>query len=239
MTSIHPEYQERLRRLMEPVNITSWRSLSVVAGVSIGQIRRLRQGQLEGLTLGNIDRLARALRCDRREFLAALESPELPESPESPELLNTTDLSKESGQDSRDRQPDQQVALQIECDRLHEELTRQAKDLTQRFQSQAIDQLESFLTFWPVAADRARRDSSLPAIKLVPLLKPIEVLLASWDVKPIGAIGEITAFDPSQHQPIDGQPHSGDRVRITHCGYRHGDRLLFRAKVSGEDASDS
>ncbi|TAF56393.1 MAG: hypothetical protein EAZ61_03280, partial [Oscillatoriales cyanobacterium] len=94
-----------------------------------------------------------------------------------------------------------------------EALDQQATELNHRFQTQAIDQLESFLTFWPVAADRARRDPSLPAIKLVPLLKPIEVLLASWQVETIGAIGQLTEFDPTQHQPI------GDAATVTPIGY--------------------
>lgn len=237
MTPIQFEAQERLRGLMERAKLTSWRSLSRAAGVSIGQIQKLRRGQIERLTLATIDRLAAALGCARGEFLALFE------------MVETFDPEVELNVESTPTQhhPDRAAVVQAECDRLREELARQANDLGQAFQAQAIDQLESFLTFWPVAVDHARRDPSLPAIKLVPLLKPIELLLASWNVKPIGVIGEVTLFDPSQHQPnqinqinqpIEDQLHSGDHVRVTHCGYRHGDRLLFRAKVCRKTTSE-
>jgi molecular chaperone GrpE (heat shock protein) len=230
MISIHPESQAALRRLMKRVNLTSWRSLSAASGVSIGQIRIVRQAQWDRLTLGTIDRLAQALHCSRTEFLEAFEWWAVSER------SNRSDASERSERSAT--KPDQASVLQAECDRLREALDRQASDLNRRFQTQAIDQLESFLTFWPVAADRARRDPSLPAIKLVPLLKPIEALLASWQVEAIGAIGQLTEFDPSLHQPISDQINSGDRVRVTHCGYRHGDRLLFRAKVCRDDGSE-
>jgi DNA-binding Xre family transcriptional regulator len=217
ISSIPPDRQAALRRLMARVQLTSWRSLSAASGVSMRQIRAVRQGELDRLTLGMIDRLAEALACSRAEFLET--------------------LAWLAGADQSLTTSDQTSVLQAECDRLREALDQQATELNHRFQTQAIDQLESFLTFWPVAADRARRDSSLPAIKLVPLLKPIEALLTSWQVETIGAIGQLTEFDPTQHQPIGDQLHPGDRVRVTHCGYRHADRLLFRAKVCRDDGS--
>jgi len=234
MTPIQFEAQERLRGLMERARLTSWRSLSRAAGVSIGQVQKLRQGQIEQLTLATIGRLAAALGCTRGEFLDLFE------------VVDTFNPEVELNLESTPTQyhPDRSTVLQAECDRLRADLARQADDLGRAFQANAIDQLESFLTFWPVAVDHVRRDPTVPAIKLVPLLKPIELLLTSWNVKPIGAIGEITLFDPSQHQPnqinqpIEDQLHSGDRVRVTHCGYRHGDRLLFRAKVCRETTSE-
>lgn len=249
MTSINHASQTALRRLMERVALTSWRSLSVVSGVSIGQIRAVRQGRLHHLTLGTIDRLAQALCCSRAEFLATLETAASPEQSTTAKDVPSRDVADDGitvadrdravfVSDASSVQADQEAVLQAECDRLRDELDRQAVELTQRFQSQAIDQLESFLTFWPVAADRARRDPNLPAIKLLPLLKPIEALLTSWHVEAIGTIGQSTEFDPNVHQAIGDPVNSGDRVRITHCGYRHGDHLLFRAKVSRDDNLD-
>lgn len=240
MTSINLDIQATLRRLMERLQLTSWGALSSASGVSIRQIRMMRHGQLDRLTLGTIDRLAQALHCSRTEFLAIFERLETLPPPDPSDHSDHSDPSDPSASSDRfPAKPDQALVLQAECDRLREELDRQATDLNRRFQTQAIDQLESFLTSWPVAADRARRDPNLPAIKLVPLLKPIESLLAFWQVETIGAIGQITEFDPIQHQPIGDQPNSGDRVRVTHCGYRHGDRLLFRAKVCRHDDSEA
>jgi len=199
MASIDLEFDRRLRQLAARAHLPSWRALSDRAGVPIGQIRKLRHGQLDRLPLGSIDRLAAAVGCSRAAFLAAIEG------------------------DDRDggERPGDEPAIATQ----------------RRFQADALDRLESFLTFWPVAADRARHDATLPAQKILPLLKPIEQLLADWGVATIGAIGETLDFDPRQHQAIGSEPAPGAPVRITHCGYRHGDRLLFRAKVRAIEAS--
>jgi len=125
--------------------------------------------------------------------------------------------------------------LQAEYDRLQTDLQTQVADLQEQFEAEALAKLSSFLTFYPVAADRARQDTQLPAVNLLPLLKPIEQMLVVWQVRTIGVIGESVAFDPQQHQliePFPAQPiQPGDLVQVSHCGYWHRDRLFMRAKV--------
>ena len=206
MASIDAEFDRQLRQLATRVGLTSWRALGERAGVPLGQIRKLRQGQLATLPLGSIDRLAAAVGCSRSAFLATFDGVE----DAAGNARAVTDSAPAPAPASENHM--------------------------RRWQRQALDRLESFLTFWPVAADRARRDAALPAQKLVPLVKPIETMLADWDVETIGAIGETVAFDPQQHQAIGAEPAPGALVRVTHCGYRHDGRLLFRAKVKTDGA---
>ncbi len=106
-----------------------------------------------------------------------------------------------------------------------------AADLERAWQLAAFQQLESFLTYWPVAADRVERVGDLAAAQLLPLVKPIDRLLASWQIEPIGRVGEVLAFDPQQHQAMEGIIGAGALVRIRYPGYRQADRLLRRAQV--------
>jgi transcriptional regulator with XRE-family HTH domain len=98
----------------------------------------------------------------------------------------------------------------------------------------AFQQLESFLTYWPAAAYQVTRDPSFAATKLLPLVKPIDRLLASWGMEAIGQVGEQVVFDPQLHQVMEGNGTVGISVRVRYPGYRQGSRLLSRAKVALE-----
>ena len=63
-------------------------------------------------------------------------------------------------------------------------------------------------------------------------MRPIEQLLKDWGVESIAAVGSEVPFDPQLHQLMSRTANSGDLVRIRYTGYRQGDRLLYRAKVS-------
>jgi hypothetical protein len=106
-----------------------------------------------------------------------------------------------------------------------------AADLERAWQLAVFQQLESFLTYWPAAAYRVEQGGDLAAAQLLPLVKPIDRLLASWQIEPIGSVGEVLAFEPQQHQATEGVIGSGALVRIRYPGYRQGERLLRRAQV--------
>jgi hypothetical protein len=104
------------------------------------------------------------------------------------------------------------------------------------WQLAAFQQLESFLTYWPAAAYHVEQGGDLTAAKLLPLVKPIERLLASWQIEPLGPVGEILPFDPQQHQATEGAIETGSLVRVRYPGYRQAVgvssyRLLRRAQV--------
>ena len=48
----------------------------------------------------------------------------------------------------------------------------------------------------------------------------------------IAPVGAEVAYDPQLHQPLEGTAQPGEKVKVRYTGYRQGDKLLYRAKVS-------
>jgi molecular chaperone GrpE (heat shock protein) len=122
--------------------------------------------------------------------------------------------------------------LRREYDRLQAQLLQQRQELWQEFQQSSVQVLESLLLQLPTAAYAAQQNPQAPAVKLLPLLRPIEALLQHWGIEAIAAVGSEVPYDPQQHQLMEGTAAVGDRVRVRYTGYRQGDKLLYRAKVS-------
>jgi DNA-binding Xre family transcriptional regulator len=110
--------------------------------------------------------------------------------------------------------------------------SKQPGDDRQEFQLASIQIIESFLTYWPAAAHQVQLNPEFPASKLLPLVKPIERLLASWDVRPMDPVGATVAFNPQYHQAMTGQIPAGEAAIVRYPGYLQGDKLLWRAQVS-------
>ena len=102
------------------------------------------------------------------------------------------------------------------------------------FQRSALHTLEPWLLQWSAAANAAQRNPQLAAAKLLPLLRPIDILLTEWGVEILGRVGEELRYDPTLHQSMEsGMPlQTGDRIRVRFSGYRYRGNLLHRAKVS-------
>jgi transcriptional regulator with XRE-family HTH domain len=103
----------------------------------------------------------------------------------------------------------------------------------QTFQAETLNTLEPLLLQWPTAAYAAQKNPTAPAVRLLPLLKPIERLLQSWQIEPIGTVGEVVPYTPQLHQWAGEStpPAANEPVQIGHVGYRQGEKLLYRAKV--------
>ncbi|MEM9978012.1 MAG: helix-turn-helix domain-containing protein, partial [Cyanobacteria bacterium P01_D01_bin.2] len=197
-----------LQGLMQRAGIPSQRALAEKAEVSRWQVQQLHQGKVSRMRLAVLEQLAAALDCSLAELLAVFDT-----APPAP--LETIAADE---------------ALRQEYARLQLRLEQQAQDLRHQFQVEALGILESWLTYWPTAA-KAATEQSLEAKKLLPLVQPLERLVASWGVTTIGTIGEELSYDPQRHQLVRGTAQPGTLVRINHVGYHHGDRLLLRAKV--------
>ncbi len=202
------DYTDRLQALMQAIAIPTYAQLCQHIGVSAAAIRRLRRGQIAQMQVGTLRKIAAGLDVSLVELLATF----------SPDVKPV--------------QPEPQVTLQQEYDRLQQQFAAQRETLLQEFQQAGLQTLESWLLQWPTAAYAAQQNPAAPAVKLLPLVKPIENLLKQWGIEAIGGVGETIAFDPQQHQAIGAIPDPGDPVRIRYVGYRQGDRLLYRAKVS-------
>ncbi|NES19707.1 MAG: nucleotide exchange factor GrpE, partial [Symploca sp. SIO3E6] len=78
----------------------------------------------------------------------------------------------------------------------------------------------------------AQQNEQLPAVKLLPLMRPVESLLQKWGVEAIAPVGAEVSYNPQYHQLISGNAQPGEMVKVRYTGYRQGEKLLYRAKVS-------
>jgi molecular chaperone GrpE (heat shock protein) len=93
--------------------------------------------------------------------------------------------------------------------------------------------LEPLLTQLPVVRHAVGEGREVAAADLLALLGPLDVGLAELGLAPIGQVGETLPFDPQTHQMARGPiPGPGEPVTVRHVGYRLGEQLLRRARVS-------
>jgi molecular chaperone GrpE (heat shock protein)/DNA-binding Xre family transcriptional regulator len=219
------DYSPRLQALMQRVGIPSYRALSKESGVSRTTITTLRQGRLARLRVDTLLKLSNSLEVSLPVLIQQF----------TPDLAGPGDAIGASPPPPAASAPQESAqikALQQEYERLQRRMERQQVEVRQAVQQDAIALIEPWLLQWPTAVNAVQQNDTLPASRLLPLVKPLEKLLQSWDITPIGAVGEEVTYDPQLHQPMSGAPQPGDRVKIRYVGYRQGDKLLHRAKVS-------
>ncbi len=123
-------------------------------------------------------------------------------------------------------------AMQKEYDRLQTQLTEQREAVLQEFQQSSLQTLEPWLLQWSAAAYAAQQNPQAPAVKLLPLVRPVEQLLQQWGIEQTAIVGTEVPYDPQHHQLMNGAAEPGELVRVRYAGYRQYNRLLYRAKVS-------
>ncbi|MBC7971797.1 MAG: helix-turn-helix transcriptional regulator [Verrucomicrobia bacterium] len=223
------DFTHRLRALMQSVGFSSFRALSQAANVSEKQLLRLRRGEVAQLRVETLLKLSQVLQVSVADLLVMLDEVEGQESEgRSQESALKTQNSKLKAQNSLSELSD----LRHEYDRLQQQLVQQRQDLWQEFQQSSVQVLESLLLQLPTAAYAAQQNPQAPAVKLLPLLRPLDRLLQEWGIESIAPVGAEIAYDPQQHQLMGGTAQTGDRVKVRYAGYRQADRLLYRAKVS-------
>jgi molecular chaperone GrpE (heat shock protein) len=198
----------KLQALMHKVGINSFRTLAKLSGTSDRTIRKLRSSEIGTLRWQVLVRVSSTLHISVNELLAIF------------------------GRQSSSNSQQQLELLQQEYQRLQQQLQQQRETLQAEFQAQSLQTLESFLTYFPAAKYAATHDPDFPASKIFPLVQSIDRLLAQWGVTTIGEIGTEIAYDPHCHQLIEGMANLGDQVTVRYTGYRQGEKLIFRAKVS-------
>ncbi len=247
-------YTEAIVALMQRAGVPSFLALSRQAQVSVWQVEQLRRGKLGQMRLETLQRLSQALQTPLLDLLrlcgveasestptANLKGGEEGFKPPSP-YLGEGGLEDEgktcgisgSGDVGNDKvaNPEATTVLQAEYQRLQARLHSQTETLQQEFQQTSLAILESWLIQWPTIAYAVQQNPQLPASKVLPLVRPVEQLVSSWGVVAIAPVGAEVPFDPQAHQLMEGMAEPGDRVRVRYTGYRQGDRLLYRAKVS-------
>ncbi len=207
--------QRLLEKLMAEVGISNLQELSKIAGVPQLQLIRLEKGLMPKMQIDTVLKLSAALKIPIDDFLNLF----LGKSSVSTNLILKTDKNEVE-------------SVKEEYQRLQQQIEKQKLYLEEKFQQTSIQTLESWLLQWPAAAAAVKKNSQLSASILLPLVKPIEKLLEQWDIEAIGSIGKELAYDPQLHQLIEGKANPGDLVKIRYLGYRHHNKLLYRAKVS-------
>jgi DNA-binding Xre family transcriptional regulator len=198
-----------LRQLMQKVGISSFRQLYDQTGISAHTIHKLRSGKLDTLQWQALVKIS-----------GVLDIPVV-------QLINIF-----SPQFRLDSDNQELVVLQQEYRQLQQQLERQRDTLQSEFQSQSLQTIESFLTYFPAAKYAAMNNPAFPVSKILPLLQSIDQLISQWGVTIIGEIGTKIAYDPRWHQLIEGTANPNELVTVRYLGYRQDDQLIFRAKVS-------
>lgn len=205
---------------MQQVGVSSFKALSRKAGVSERQVRRLRQGQVGQLRVETLLKLSQALQVSVSEFLATFSS------------VSTLTVSQvDEGNASVPALPTLE-ALRQEYQRLQQQMEQQRETLMQEFQQSSLQVLEPWLVQWPTAAYATQQNQQLPAVRVLPLVRPVEQLVQEWGVEAIASVGSELPYDPQWHQLMEGTAQLGELVRVRYTGYRVRDKLLYRAKVS-------
>lgn len=202
---------------MQLVGVSSFKELSRKAGISERQLMRLRRGEIMQMQLENLLKLCEALQITLDRLLTTFSTRAIATNAESVENLAT---------------------LKQEYQRLQVEMEKQQEVLVQQFQQSSLQVLESWLLQWPTAAHAAQQNPQLPAVKLLPLVRSVENLVQQWGVEALAPVGAELPYDPHLHQLMEGTAQAGDRVKVRYTGYRQGDRLLYRAKVSPLQATE-
>ena len=207
--SPYPINHQRLQELMQHAGISNLEELSQLSGVSRWQLMRLQCGLLAKMRVEILLQLAQVLQLPPLTLLSEF-SPQFPPPVAGGEL----------------------TALKQEYQRLQAELTGKQQIVQQEFQQASLALLEPLLLQLPTAAAAAVENPQLSAVNLLPLLTPINELLKSWDIEAIAAVGEQVAYNPQWHELMEGTAEAGTPVKVRYVGYRQGEKLLHRAKVS-------
>jgi DNA-binding Xre family transcriptional regulator len=238
MTDAARDRTPQLRHLMQQVNLPSFRALCQASGITEKQLRHLRHGNWVTLRLTTLQHVSQALQMSVADLITTFEEDE--EGAVSPSRTDAVTNSPvpglpsvtHPGQLPATDDPPELIALRQEYDRLQTQLSQQRAELWQEFQQSSVQILESLLLQLPTALYAAQQNPQAPAVKLIPLLRPIDHLLQQWEIVAIAPVGSEIPYDPQLHQLMDGTAETGDRVRVRYTGYRQGDKLLYRAKVS-------
>ncbi len=201
-----------LKQWMTAKGIKDYLQLSRESKVSELQFYRLEHGLIDRIPLGILKKIAFTLDI-------------------SPYTL-ITDLTSDSSITQTD---EKQEDLKAEYQRLLAENEELKQNLILEYQRDAIAILESLLLQLPTFIHAINQNPEIPAKQLLPLMQPLEDLLAVWEIETIGKVGEIVDYNSQLHELIDdvaSDTNDIEKVKIRYVGYRQGDNLLYRAKVS-------
>ncbi|MBO1056789.1 MAG: molecular chaperone GrpE [Dolichospermum sp. JUN01] len=122
--------------------------------------------------------------------------------------------------------------LEIQCQRLREELKQQSQQLQTDFQQETFTQLQTLLSNYPTVKRMALAKPELPAKNLISLFTSLDNLITNWGYTAIGETWEQVNYNPQLHQADSDDIQEGELVYIRFIGYQNGDKVLYPAKIS-------
>lgn len=207
-SSSSPDYSPQLQRLMQQAGLSCLSDLSKKAGVSQWQLIRLQRGLAVKTRVDILIQISQGLNISLEELLFTFAPTAITHSARA------------------------QPEIDQEYQRLQRQIEQSPETLIQEFHHESLQVLESWLLQWPTVVYRAQQNPQLAAVKLLPLLHPVEQLMQQWGVEPIAQVGSQVAYNPQYHQLMEGDVQPGEAVLVRYTGYRYRDKLLYRAKVS-------
>jgi molecular chaperone GrpE (heat shock protein) len=135
-------------------------------------------------------------------------------------------------EDIKETFPEKIKHLEIQCQRLREELKQQYQQLQSDFQHETFTQLQTLLSNYPTVKKMALAKPDLPAKNLVSLFTSLDNLITNWGYNAIGETWEQVNYNPQLHQADSDDIQEGELVYIRFIGYQDGDKVLYPAKVS-------
>lgn len=122
--------------------------------------------------------------------------------------------------------------LEVQCQRLREELKQQSQQLQTDFQQETFTHLQTLLANYPTVKKMALAKPELPAKNLVSLFTALDNLITNWGYTVIGETWEQVNYNPQLHQADSDDIQEEELVYIRFIGYQDGDKVLYPAKVS-------
>lgn len=212
---------------MQQAGIPSFKALSRLAQVSEWQVEQLRQGKAAQMRADRLYQLSQALQLSLSQLLTYFSDLKEAHSPSNSRPEREPN-EEPSGNESRTNLEQ----LQQEYQRLQAQLEQQREQIQQQMQQASLQILEPWLIQFPTAVYAAQQNPEIPATRLLPLMRPLDQWLKSWGIEAIASVGSEAPYDPHLHQLMEGNAQPGELVKIRYTGYRQGDKLLYRAKVS-------
>ncbi len=214
------DFTPQLQELIQKVGISSLKALIRAAGVSERQLLRLRRGEVQQMRVDVLLKLSSVLKLSLSELIIKF----------SEQTINVETNTVKTNEAELLRKI---ADLEREYSIKDKQLSEQREILKQEFQQGSLQLLESLLLQFPTAAHKARENPQLPAVNILPLVqKPLERLLQDWGIDAIASVGDEIPYNPQFHQLMEGAAQLGEIVKVRYLGYRQGEKLLYRAKVS-------
>lgn len=221
MLYLHDDW---LSQHLKQVDLPTWKALQQTTGLSEQTVQRIRRGELERVTLGQLQQLARTLNLTLSSLLIGLQVV-VAASAEEPSAAVSRSVEGEA--EDRERE-----ALRQECMALQQALQRQTSDIQRALQQETFEELRTLLTSFPTLPRMVKAQPQLPAQNLLALFSGLENLLERWEIRALGEPWQSVRYDPQIHQGDSPDLQAGETVYVRFVGYRQGETILAPAKVS-------